>query len=289
MDTPAVVNREPSLPWLLGLGFAAAPALTILGFIMAADLVLCLFGLVVDHRVITGAPAWLKPAKFAISVMIAAWSFAFCIGSTRIWRSFTRGLDLVLAIGFLLEIALIDMQAARGTTSHFNFATRFDAIVFAVMGVSIACIWLAMLALTVVLFRQPFIFSAWGWSLRLGMVLALVGTGSGALMTLPNSRPTGASERPAFRRGWAYGGCTGWRSRTAGHRLERRSRRSAGGPLCGHAWPAGFATAGLVAEPPQIVGWAKAAESHFCHRRQLPRAFRIAFMAGISRSIGCTT
>jgi hypothetical protein len=188
MDNSAPAHRER--PWrrALSLGLAAAPALTVLGFIMAADLVLCLLGLAVDRRMITGAPAWLKPAKFAFSVLISAWSFAFCIASTRIWRFFTRALDVVLAVGFVLEIALIDMQAARGTTSHFNLATRFDAIVFAVMGVSIACIWLAMLALTVVLFRQGFASSAWGWSLRLGMVMALIGTGSGALMTVPNSQ-----------------------------------------------------------------------------------------------------
>jgi hypothetical protein len=168
--------------------FAAAPGLTILGFIMAADLVFALFGLVVDRQVITGAPAWLKPAKFALSTMIAAWSFAFCIASTRVWPRVTRALDIALAAGLAIEIALIDMQAARGTTSHFNVATPLDGAVFAVMGVSILCIWLAMLLLTVVLFRQPYASPAWGWSLRLGMVLALIGTGSGGLMAVPNSR-----------------------------------------------------------------------------------------------------
>jgi hypothetical protein len=191
MDQPVIAKGQ--MRSALSLGLAAAPALTLLGFIMAADLVLCLLGLVVDRRVITGAPAWLKPAKFALSVMIAAWSFAFCLASTRIWRLFTRPLDVVLTVGFVLEIALIDMQAARGTTSHFNLSTRFDAIVFGVMGVSIACIWLAMLALTVVLFRQRFASSAWGWSLRLGMVMALIGTGSGALMTVPNPRQVAAA------------------------------------------------------------------------------------------------
>jgi hypothetical protein len=168
--------------------FAAAPALTILGFIMAADLVFTLCGLVVDRRVITGAPAWLKPAKFALSTMIAAWSFAFCIASTRIWPRVTRGLDIALAGGLGIEIALIDMQAARGTASHFNVATPLDGAVWAVMGVSIVCIWLAMLLLTVVLFRQRYASPSWGWSLRLGMVLALIGTGSGGLMTVPNSQ-----------------------------------------------------------------------------------------------------
>ena len=188
MDRPAIANRERPWRGALSLGLAAAPALTLLGFIMAAGLALCFLGLVVDRRVITGAPAWLKPAKFALSVLIASWSFAFCIASTRSWRIFTRALDVGLTVAFVLEIALIDMQAARGTTSHFNLSTRFDAIVFAVMGISIACVWLAMLALTIVLFRQRFASSAWGWSLRLGMVIALIGTGSGALMTMPNSR-----------------------------------------------------------------------------------------------------
>ena len=181
-------NRASQLRRVVAAGYAVSPALTVLGFIMAADLVFCVLGLVVDRRVITGAPAWLKPAKFALSTMIAAGSFAFCIASTGIWRRFTRALDVILAAALFIEILLIDMQAARGTSSHFNFATRFDGAVFAVMGVSIACIWMAMLALTVVLFRQPFAGSAWGWSLRLGMVLALVGTGSGGLMTVPNSR-----------------------------------------------------------------------------------------------------
>ena len=166
----------------------ASPALTVVGFVMAADLVFCLIGLVVDRRVITGAPAWLKPAKFALSTMIACWSFAYCIASTTIWPRFVRALDILLAAGLFLEIALIDMQAARGTTSHFNNGTHFDAMVYAVMGLSIACIWLSMLLLTTVLFRQPFAGSAWGWSLRLGMVLAVFGTGSGGLMTMPSSR-----------------------------------------------------------------------------------------------------
>jgi hypothetical protein len=166
----------------------AAPALTVFGLVMAVDLVCCLIGLVVDRRVITGAPAWLKPAKFALSTMIASWSFAYCIASITIWPRFARALDILFAAGLLVEIALIDMQAARGTSSHFNLSTHFDGTVYFVMGVGIACITLSMLLLTIVLFRQPFAGSAWGWSLRLGMLLALFGTGAGGMMTKPNSR-----------------------------------------------------------------------------------------------------
>jgi hypothetical protein len=165
---------------------SASPALTMLGFIMAADILLCTAGLVVDRRIITGAPAWLKPLKFAVSTMIAAWSFAFCVASLRIWPRVRKSIDLTLTIALLIEIVLIDMQAARGTSSHFNYSTLFDGMVFGIMAVSIAILWLAMLLLTIVLFRQSFGGSAWGWSLRLGMVLALIGTGSGSLMTMPS-------------------------------------------------------------------------------------------------------
>ena len=259
---------------------------------MAADLVLALCGLVVDRQVITGAPAWLKPAKFALSTMIAAWSFAFCIASTRIWPRVTRALDIVLAAALAIEIALIDMQAARGTTSHFNVATPFDGAVFAVMGVSILCIWLAMLLLTVVLFRQPYASPAWGWSLRLGMVLALIGTGSGGLMTVPNSQQL-AEAHVSGRlpiAGAHTVGARGRGARAAGHGVERGSWRSAGGALSGDAWFAGAAAAGVVdRSPPFRCRRADSAGSHLCGGRQLPGAFRADFVAGFSGAIDCAT
>ena len=175
---------------------AAAPALTVFGFVMAVDLAFCLAGLAVDRRVITGAPAWLKPAKFALSTLIAGWSFAYCIAVTTVWRGLVRGLDWLLATGFAIEIVLIDMQAARGTSSHFNLSTAFDRTVFGVMGISIACVWLAMLVLAVVLFREPF-RSAWGWALRLGMMMTLIGSGSGALMVTPTPQQLAAAHAGA--------------------------------------------------------------------------------------------
>ena len=42
-----------------------------------ADFFLTLFGLLFDPRMITGAPAWLKPAKFAISTFIFSASIAW--------------------------------------------------------------------------------------------------------------------------------------------------------------------------------------------------------------------
>lgn len=37
-------------------------------------------------------------------------------------------------VALLVETALITMQVARGTTSHFNVSSAFDGAVFGVMG-----------------------------------------------------------------------------------------------------------------------------------------------------------
>src|SRR3954463_15206198 len=68
----------------LARAWAANRALTLLGVLMLITLAITLVGLLADPRVITGAPAWLKPFKFAVS--IAIYSF------TLLWMlSFVQG------------------------------------------------------------------------------------------------------------------------------------------------------------------------------------------------------
>jgi hypothetical protein len=40
-------------------------------------------------------------------------------------------------VTLLLEIVIIDVQAWRGTTSHFNVGTLIDGILFTIMGLAI--------------------------------------------------------------------------------------------------------------------------------------------------------
>src|SRR5262249_7372184 len=54
--------------------------LTILGGAMLLLLVATLAGLLLDRRVITGAPAWLKPVKFALSTSIYSFTFVWLLG-----------------------------------------------------------------------------------------------------------------------------------------------------------------------------------------------------------------
>src|SRR3712207_2787268 len=111
-------------------------------------------GLVVDRRVITGAPAWLKPAKFAISICIYSFTFLWLLGFVQAHRRLVRLAAVVTAVAFVVEMAIIAGQAARGTTSHFNVSTPLDEFLFARMRDFIVAVFLMNLLVAVVLLRS---------------------------------------------------------------------------------------------------------------------------------------
>jgi hypothetical protein len=166
----------------------ASPPLTAVGALMLAVAVPSLLGVFVDPRIITGAPAWLKPFKFAVSTAVYSLTLAWIFGYLMDWRRMRRVVGWTTAIVFVLEVALIDAQAWRGTTSHFNVSTPFDATVFFVMGGAIVLQTLVSIAVAVALWRQRFTDRALGWALRLGMVLTILGALTGPLMTRPTAR-----------------------------------------------------------------------------------------------------
>ena len=111
-------------------------ALTVSALLMVGALAAFVVGLIIDPRLITGAPAWLKPAKFAVSTAIymftLAWVFTYLSEWPRLRTLVGRGTAAI----FIVEVAIIALQAWRGTTSHFNYSTPLDGALFAIMGVS---------------------------------------------------------------------------------------------------------------------------------------------------------
>jgi hypothetical protein len=163
----------------------SSPPLTVVGLGMLVVLAASLVGLAVDPRIITGAPAWLKPAKFAISSAIYALTIAWILSHVQDRPRLVGIVGWGTAIIITLEVALIDLQAAHGTTSHFNIGTPLDAAIFATMGVAILIAWGLAIALAVALFRHRFPDRALGWSLRMGMLITVLGSGMGGFMTQP--------------------------------------------------------------------------------------------------------
>ena len=180
------MESTPRAAPLHGL-WQASPPLTSVGLLMLVVAVASLIAMLVDPRVITGAPAWLKPFKFAISTAIYSLTLAWIFGFLSGWPRVRRVVGWTTAIVFVLEVAMIDAQAWRGTTSHFNVSTTLDMVLFVVMGAAILLQTLVSVAVAVALWRQPFADRALGWALRLGMTLTIIGALTGPLMTRPTA------------------------------------------------------------------------------------------------------
>ena len=181
----APVGRGPSA--LVERLWHASPPLTAVGILMLVCACASLVGMLVDPRVITGAPAWLKPFKFAISIAIYSLTLAWLFAWLPDWPRVRRVIGWTTAVVFVLEVAIIDLQAWRGTTSHFNVSTPLDGVLFGVMGLAIVTQTLSSVAVVVALWKQQFSDRTLGWALRLGMTLTIVGALTGGLMTRPTS------------------------------------------------------------------------------------------------------
>ena len=162
-------------------------ALTMVGGLMMATLLGTLVGLVVDPQVITGAPAWLKPTKFAISTAIYSFTLVWLLGFVRGHPRLVALVGNASAVALTIEVAIICAQVVRGTTSHFNNATPLDATLFQIMGGFIVLVWLMGLLTAGLLIRQRLPDPVLGWSLRLGVLIALVGMAVAFFMVVPTS------------------------------------------------------------------------------------------------------
>jgi energy-converting hydrogenase Eha subunit F len=164
-----------------------SPELIATAALMTCVLAGAIVGLVIDPRTVTGMPAWLKPAKFAVSVAIYTVTLAWIFTVIPAWTRTRRMIGWMTAIVMVLEVGIISTQAWRGTTSHFNVGTLLDTVLFTVMGLAIVVQTLSTVAVAIALWRQPFDDRSWAWVLRFGMTLTIVGALTGGLMTRPTS------------------------------------------------------------------------------------------------------
>src|SRR5260370_4584757 len=111
--------------------------LTFTGLLMLPALAISIAGLLIDPRIITDAPAWLKPAKFAVSIAIYVFTLAWAFTLIPEWRKTRRMVGWATAITMGLEFAVIAPQAYRGHTSHLNFRTPLNGVLFIIIGATI--------------------------------------------------------------------------------------------------------------------------------------------------------
>ena len=171
-----------------------SPVLARTTFLCLMLLGVALIGLLVDSREITGAPAWLKPAKFGASGVIYLFTLAWLareIPRTRLLRAATWLIGWIL----VAEIIVIEVQAARGTTSHFNIDTPLNITMFSAMGIGIATVWVMSMVLLWLHLRTRATDRSMALALRIGLALNILGAGVGWTMTQPRPAQLSAMKR----------------------------------------------------------------------------------------------
>jgi hypothetical protein len=149
-------------------------------------------GIFFDSRYITGAPAWLKLSKFAISVIIYTftmlWFLSFVDTSKRWRKRLVNALGWLIVLTFTAEWVAMITQVVRGTTSHFNVSSPLNAALWSVMAIAIMILFITNIVIAVLLLRQKFESPVFAWGLRLGLIITIVGLGEGYLMTSPTAQ-----------------------------------------------------------------------------------------------------
>lgn len=171
-----------------------------------------LAGLALDARRLAGAPVWLKPLKFQLSLAIHALTVAFALSllapATRAWFPARVAVGAIVAAS-ALELAWIMVQGARARPSHFA-DTPFEQVMFVLMGIGATVIVVATAMLGVLLLAAPrpeaprWLARAFGVGLFLSGMLGLVtgfaiGESGGYRIGTP---PPGAGTLPLV--GWSF-------------------------------------------------------------------------------------
>ena len=169
--------------------------LLLVAAVTAPFVAISLVGMLLDGRVLVGAPIWLKPFKFAVSIVIYAvtwaWLYAYLPRNRWVRRSTT-----VIAAMLAIEYVIIVGQVVRGRQSHFNVATPFDAALWATMATSIVVLWVANLVVAAYLLRAKVGGPSLTRGVQAGAVVSLFGAAVAFMMT----RPT-AAQRASFSDG----------------------------------------------------------------------------------------
>ncbi|MGW3787274.1 hypothetical protein ACWD5Z_22000 [Micromonospora chokoriensis] len=157
--------------------------------VMAVLAAVCAVGILVDQRVLTGAPIWLKPFKFAVSFVLYGATLAWMLTLLpRRSRAAEWAATVVVAMA-VIEMVVIVGQVVRGQTSHFNGTSALNSALFSVMGAAIMVLFLAHLLIGIVLLIRRIPDRAAATAVGWGLGLSLLGMLAAIPMVLPMQEP----------------------------------------------------------------------------------------------------
>ncbi|WP_033437682.1 hypothetical protein [Saccharothrix sp. NRRL B-16314] len=208
-----------------------------LAVVMAVGAVGCAVALLVDGRVLQGAPVWAKPFKFAVSLAVYSATLSWMLSLPHRGRRWTSGFGTAIAAIMFMEVGLIAIQAGRGMFTHYNRSDEpLNQFVQATFAVAIPVMFLANIALALVLSFQRFGLPDVRWAVRGELYLAILGMFTGYLMVFQSDKEITAVD-------------------SGGRSVELASGHSVGVPDGGPGLPlVGWSTTGGDLRVPHFVG-----------------------------------
>jgi hypothetical protein len=170
--------------------------LSVTGWVHVGLLLVFLLLMLFDSRLVTGISPWIKPAKFALSITLFSWTMAWILYHLREKPRRMRVYSFLFALTLYIEMSIIALQAARGTTSHFNvFSSPLNAILFSVMGMFIVINLVVIIVLLIDFFIQKTtLTTSMLWAIRLGLFVMILGSLEGFMMIKMFSHTVGAAD-----------------------------------------------------------------------------------------------
>jgi len=147
--------------------------------------------IVVDDTQVLGIDRWIKPFKFFVSTAVYVLTFAWLCGDLPPGL-FTRIFASQITLAIVIENVAVTLQAARGVKSHFNS----ESIIYPIMGLFILynTIWVIIFTYRYFKAKLSTLPRPYVLSVRLGLLLFLLGSALGGYMSAQRGHTVGAAD-----------------------------------------------------------------------------------------------
>jgi hypothetical protein len=169
--------------------------LYLFGWIMFAAGIICAMMTQLSTTQVLGINAWIKPMKFYFSIWIFCWTMAWLLYELDNKKAVQRYTILTVVV-MIIEMMVINGQAAIGQKSHFNISTTLNMILFNIMGIAIVTLTIATAVMAWRFFKQKQFNApmAYIWGIRLGLIFFVIFAFEGGLMASRLSHTVGAAD-----------------------------------------------------------------------------------------------
>ncbi len=146
-----------------------------------------------ESRLVSGQNLWFKPIKFTNSITVYLLTVAWLLDYLKISRWGKQIISWGVSFCVTAQIGCIVLQAARGTTSHFNRSTPFDTVVSLSMDVLDPLNSVFVIALLVFAFQAKYAVSRpTQWGITSGLLIFLGASAVGGVMVFLGAHSVGA-------------------------------------------------------------------------------------------------